>query len=72
MIEENPKGVPPSLLSMTEAATYVGISKATLYEWCSQRKIPHVKVGRLTKFDLRTLEKWIERRTVKARAHPLL
>jgi excisionase family DNA binding protein len=54
------------LLTITEAATYLGLSKLTLYEWVSQRKIEYVKVGRLVKFDQRQLERWIDKHTIKA------
>lgn len=54
------------LLTIPEAAAYLGLSKLTLYEWVSQRKIEYVKVGRLVKFDQRELERWIEKHTVKA------
>lgn len=30
----------------------------------SQRRIPFTKVGRLTKFDVRLLDEWIEKNTV--------
>lgn len=45
------------LLTLNEAAAYLGISKLTLYGWTSQRRIDHVKVGRLVKFDRQTLDK---------------
>jgi len=51
------------LLDTNEAADLLGISKNTLYEWVVQRKIPYVKVGRLTKFKTEDLEAWIKRRT---------
>jgi|SoiMethySBSTD1v2_1073268.scaffolds.fasta_scaffold311721_2 excisionase family DNA binding protein len=53
------------LLTVPEAAAYLGLSKLTIYEWVSQRKIEYVKVGRLVKFDQRQLERWIEKHTVK-------
>jgi excisionase family DNA binding protein len=56
------------LLNMTEAAEYLGLSKLTLYEWVSQRKIEYVKVGRLVKFDGRQLDRWIKKQTIKALA----
>lgn len=56
-----------TLLTMNEAAAYLGLQKATLYEWCSERKISYTKIGRLTKFDKRYLDKFIEQHTVKAR-----
>ena len=48
---------------MNEASEYLGIRKNTLYEWVVQKKIPHVKVGRHTKFKREDLERWLTRRT---------
>ena len=52
---------------MKQAAEYLGLQTATLYEWVSERKISYTKMGRLTKFDKRYLDKFIEQHTVKAR-----
>jgi len=51
------------LLDSKEAAEFLGISKNTLYEWTSQKKIPYVKVGALLKFKRTDLERWLEKRT---------
>ncbi len=48
------------LLNIDEVAEYTGLSKNTLYAWVCQRRIPFVKVGRLTKFDLKDVDRWIE------------
>jgi excisionase family DNA binding protein len=34
----------------------------------SQRRIPYVKAGRLVKFDLKAIDAWIERHSVKPRS----
>lgn len=52
------------LLSVQEAAAYTGLSPYTVYTMVSQRRIPFVKVGRLVKFDVDLLEKWIKQNTV--------
>lgn len=52
------------LVSVKEAAAYTGLSPHTIYTMVSQRRIPFVKVGRLVKFDLDLLEKWIKQHTV--------
>lgn len=52
------------LLSIQEAADYTGLSPYTLYTMVSQRRIPYVKLGRLTKFDVALLDKWIKQHTV--------
>ena len=43
----------------------MGVSPNTLYQWVSQRRFPFVKMGRLTRFDIRQLDAWIERNEVK-------
>lgn len=53
------------LLNVNEAAEYLGLSKNTLYDWVCQRKFPFVKCGRLTKFDIKDIDKWIESNKVK-------
>ncbi len=55
------------LLDTKEASLFLGISKNTLYEWVIQKKIPHIKVGRLTKFKKEALEEWLNKRTQEER-----
>ena len=52
------------LLNIKEVANYTGLSPHTLYTMVSQRRIPFVKIGRLTKFDLRLLDEWIAKNTM--------
>ncbi len=54
------------LLTVKEASAYLGISVNTIYSWVSQKKIDYVKIGRLTKFDLKVLDKYIENNTIEA------
>ena len=48
------------LLSVEEAATYLGVRKSTIYSWAWRRKIPSVKMGRRLLFDLKDLDRIIE------------
>ena len=52
------------LIAIKEAAEYTGLSVHTLYTMVSQRRVPHVKVGRLVKFDVDLLDRWIKQHTV--------
>ena len=52
------------LMSIQEAAVYTGLAVPTLYTMVSQRRIPYVKVGRLTKFRVDLLDDWIKQNTV--------
>ena len=53
------------LLSINETSQLMGIQVSTLYAWVYQRKIPHIKVGRLVKFDSADIEAWITAHKVK-------
>lgn len=55
-----------TLLTRTEAAAFLGISKGTLEVWaCTKRyPLPYVKVGRLVKYRLTDLQAFIEARTI--------
>ena len=53
------------LISVKELSGVLGLSVHTLYCWVSQRRIPYVKCGRLTRFDLSEIERWLEDNSVK-------
>ncbi len=54
------------LLSRTEAAKYLGISKGTLEVWASTKRynLPFVKIGRLAKYKISDLDDFIESRRI--------
>jgi excisionase family DNA binding protein len=52
------------LLSVDEAAEYLGVQPGTLSNWLSARRIAYVKVGRLTRLSSDTLNRFIVEHTV--------
>ena len=52
------------LIDVHAAAALLDLSVSALYTMVSQRRVPYVKVGRLTKFDLALLDEWIKQNTV--------
>ena len=52
-------------LGISECSQYIGVTKGTLYVWVCHKKIPYLKVGRLVKFDLRVIEKWLKENSVE-------
>ena len=46
------------LITIEDLAALWQIPKATLYNWVSQGKVPHLKIGRLLRFDLAEIEKF--------------
>lgn len=56
------------LLNIREASELLSLSRATLYEFTAQRRIPFIRVGgRALRFDLLDLQKWIDRQRVPAK-----
>lgn len=62
---ESTEAITRRLFTISEVAQYTGLSVHTLYTMVSQRRIPYVKAGRLVKFDLKAIDTWIERHSVK-------
>ncbi len=47
-------------LSVEEMATYLGVSKDTVYNWINKKKMPAHKIGRLWKFKKEQVDAWVE------------
>ncbi len=48
------------LLSVGEAAQYLGVQERTIYSWASQEQIPSVHIGRRLLFNQEELDRMIE------------
>ena len=55
------------LLSPQELSEVLSISIETVYAWTSQKRIPYIKMGRLVRFNMDEVNKWLERQRVEAR-----
>lgn len=53
------------LINVRELSEYLDLKVSTIYCLVSQRRIPFVKVGRLTKFDLQKIDDWIRENSVE-------
>ena len=47
-----------------KAAKYLGCTPDTLRVWVSKRRVPFIKVGRLTRFLKQDLDEWLEQNRV--------
>lgn len=48
------------LMDMDQAASYLNVQKSTLYGLCMRKVIPVVKIGKLNRFRIQDLNRWIE------------
>ena len=58
MCEPTPTEVSP-LVGVRAVAAYLGISEAQLYQACRDDIVPHVKIGRRTKFQPEAIMDWV-------------
>jgi len=47
-------------LGVAEAAEVLGCTEGTLRQWCSRRKLPFLRVGRLVRFSPEDLSKFLD------------
>ena len=52
-------------LNVKELSRLTGLKQSTIYQWVSQGKIPHIKLGRKILFDPDEINKWIDKNAVK-------
>ena len=53
-------------VNVKELGKLIGLSSDTIYTLVSQRRIPHVKVGRRVLFPVKAIEKWLDENTIDA------
>ena len=49
------------LLNIAQLSEAINVKKKTIYDWTHKKQIPYVKMGRLLRFDLDEIERWIKR-----------
>jgi excisionase family DNA binding protein len=57
-----------ALLTPEQMAEIIGVKLSTIYQWTHQKFIPHVKIGKLVRFDQAAVLDWIQRRSVRGRS----
>jgi excisionase family DNA binding protein len=55
----------PSILTADDAAKLLGISRRTLCKKTADGQIPHFKIGKVVRFNLSELRKYIERQGIE-------
>ena len=53
------------LLTSRQIATMLSVSLDTLYDWCKQGALPHMRIDRSFKFDPVEIANWLEEREIK-------
>jgi excisionase family DNA binding protein len=56
------------LIDIKKLSQYLGVKEGTIYSWVNQEKIPYVKINRLVRFNLKTIDEWIENNSIETRS----
>lgn len=51
------------LLNAKEVAEILGVEISTIYDWVYRKKIEHIKIGKLLRFNPETLQDYINNHT---------
>jgi excisionase family DNA binding protein len=51
--------MPEPWVSVDEVASHLGVAKDSVYRWIEQKGLPAHRVGRLWKFKLSEIDKWV-------------
>jgi len=52
-------------VGVSELSEYLSVKENTIYSWVNQRKIPHIKINGLVRFDLNRIDEWINERAIE-------
>lgn len=55
-----------ALLTAKATAKLLGISSRTLWSLTNRREIPHLRIGKILRYDPRDIQTWIEKRKREA------
>jgi len=69
-IKKSGADISSRLINIDELSLMLGVAKNTLYDWCAIRKIPHYKLGKLTKFKTEEIELWLAENKRSAKCAP--
>jgi predicted DNA-binding transcriptional regulator AlpA len=58
---------PRKLLDIKEVEAIYGLKRWAIRTCCSQRKIPHIKIGQLVYFNVDAIEAWIKEHELRVR-----
>ena len=64
-IRKKRKRMEKRFVSVREISEYLGLKESTVRDWVYRRKIPHHKFGRLLRFDLKKIDKWVSENKIE-------
>jgi excisionase family DNA binding protein len=66
-MEDRMKKIPElrRLITAKEASQYLSLSTDTVYRLASLKKLPYLKIGGRILFDIKALDRWVEKHTVR-------
>lgn len=54
-----------SLMTVSDLACYLTVSKSLVYKWVEEGRIPHYRFGKTVRFDPSQVKEWLELQRIK-------
>ncbi|MDD3297138.1 MAG: helix-turn-helix domain-containing protein [Candidatus Omnitrophica bacterium] len=51
----------PRLMSVDDLSDYLGLQKQTIYNWLHNKKITGIKIGKVWRFDRKSIDEWLKK-----------
>ncbi|MFA7677538.1 MAG: helix-turn-helix domain-containing protein [Candidatus Omnitrophota bacterium] len=51
----------PRLMSVDDLSDYLGLQKQTIYNWLHNKKIAGIKIGKVWRFDRKSIDEWLKK-----------
>lgn len=56
-------------MSVEEIATHIGVNRDTIYKWIERKQMPAHKLGKLWKFKVSEVDKWVRAGSFQPQSH---
>lgn len=57
-------------MDINQLSEWLKVKKQTIYDWTHKGLIPHLKLGRLLRFDSKEIERWLKSRKTSSQLPP--
>lgn len=70
-VDDRMKKIPElrRLITAKEAGQYLSLSTDTIYRMASMKRLPYLKIGDRVLFDLKALDRWIEKHLIREKEY---
>lgn len=58
----------PPLMTVSELAAFLSVSRSLVYRWVEENEIPHYRFGKAVRFNTVEVKEWLDNQRVEAKS----